>query len=221
MCERSHPEFKPQKNHLTKVLSKMIHLVPSLSQIHIQGIAEPFWKGLIWEVLDTLKFESFKHTVTISTTTNGLLLKDKTIDEFLRRVPHSIVTFSIDASTPETYKKIRIVDGFDLLVKNLMAYSKARCRTRQFLKIHNNINTVNLHEAKGMCQLAAKAQVEFVEFNPTDGFRHDILVNEKNCGLFKKAHLDIIAECDRLKVPLKFLRPLDLGLMDRLVQISL
>jgi hypothetical protein len=70
-------------------------------------------------------------------------------------------------------------------------------------------------------QIAAKANVEYVEFNPTDGFNHKILVNEKNCGLFKKAQMDIIEECQRLKVPLNLLRPLDLGLMDKLVQITM
>ena len=221
MCERAHPEFKPQKNLLKQVLSRLTHLMPSLSQIHIQGIAEPFWKGLIWEILEDLQFDKYRHTLVISTTTNGLLLKEKTSDKFLREVPHSIVTFSLDAATAETYRKIRIIDGFDLVLKNLNAYSRARCRSRQFLKIHNNINTLNVKEVKGMCQIAADANVEFVEFNPTDGFHKEILVNGKNCGSFRKAHLDIISECERLNVPYKFFRPLDLGMTDQLVQITL
>jgi hypothetical protein len=80
---------------------------------------------------------------------------------------------------------------------------------------------VNVQEAAAMVQIAANARAEYVEFNPTDGFNQKILVNETNCGLFSKAQEDIIGECKRLKVPYQFIRPLDLGLTDRLVQITL
>jgi hypothetical protein len=47
------------------------------------------------------------------------------------------------------------------------------------------------------------------------------MVNEENCGLFHKAQNDIMEECSRLKMPTAFLRPLDLGMTSRLVQITL
>jgi len=223
MCERAAPPdiFKKEVNRLEEVLPKIVHLMPNLYQMHIQGIAEPFYKDLIFRMLDILHFDKHKEQITISTTTNGTLLSESRRKQYLSRVPHSITNFSIDAATPETFKKIRILPVFDQVLENLYAFSRERVRHRQFLRIHNNINILNVHEVVGMVQIAAKANVEYVEFNPTDGFNHKILVNEKNCGLFKKAQMDIIEECQRLKVPLNLLRPLDLGLMDKLVQITM
>ena len=80
---------------------------------------------------------------------------------------------------------------------------------------------MNVHEVVGMVQIAANANVEYIEFNPTDGFNHKILVSEDNCGRFKKAQQDIIDECGRLDVPYNFIRPLDLGMTEQLVQLTL
>lgn len=221
MCERSAPFFKPEKDHLKEVLARIKHVIPNLHQIHIQGIAEPFYKNLMFEMLDILDFDKYKHQITISTTTNGTLFHKNIREQYLTRVPRSITNFSIDAATPETFKKIRILPLFDKILENLYAFSKERVRARQFLRIHNNINIHNVHEVVGMVRIAHKANVEYIEFNPTDGFNTSILVNEENCGVFKKAQQDIIAECLKLNVPYNFIRPLDMGLTDQLVQITL
>jgi hypothetical protein len=80
---------------------------------------------------------------------------------------------------------------------------------------------MNVHEVIGMVHTAHKAKVEYIEFNPTNGFNHKILVNDANCGIFARAQQEIISECEKLGVPYTFIRPLDLGLTERLVQITL
>lgn len=221
MCERAAPLFKPEQNRLSEVIPRLANIVPNLYQIHIQGIAEPFYKDLIFEILDWLNYDKYKEKITLSTTTNATLFKPSVRRRYLDRVPHSITNFSLDAATPETFKAIRIFDCFDNVLENLYAFNKERIRPRQFIRLHNNINTMNVHEVVGMVRIAAQADAEYVEFNPTDGFNWPILVNEANCGLFKKAQEDIIAECKRLNVPYNFIRPLDLGMTDKLVQITL
>lgn len=221
MCERANSQFVPEKNRLWEVLPRIAHIVPNLHQIHVQGIAEPFWKDMIFQMMDLLHFDDYSDKITISTTTNGIPLNQKRREEWLRRAPHSITNFSIDAATPETYKKIRILPVFDQVLEHLYAYSAARIRKHQFLRTHFNLNTVNVHECLGMVHIAHKANVEYIEFNPTDGFNTPILVNEQNCGIFSKAQNDIIDECKRLGVPYSFLRPLDLGMTQRLVQLTL
>lgn len=226
MCERASPHFRPEKNHLFEVLERIKHIVPNLAQIHIQGISEPFYQTrqdgyLLFDVLDTLDFDRHANQITLSVTTNGTLFKKSVRQEYLKRAPHSITNFSIDAATPETFKAIRIFDCFEKVLENMYAFSAERVRERQFLRIHNNINTMNVHEVVGMVRIAHKANVEYVEFNPTNGFNHKILVNESNCGRFAKAQQEIVAECERLGVPYNFIRPLDLGLTEQLVQITL
>lgn len=226
MCERASPLFKPEKNHLFEVLERIKNVVPNLYQIHIQGIAEPFYQTrengfLFFEVLDALDFDAHSEKITISLTTNGTLFKKNVREQYLKRVPHSITNFSIDASTPETFKSIRIMDCFDKVLENMYAFNKERVRPRQFLRIHNNINIMNVNEVVGMVHIAKKADAEYVEFNPTNGFNYKIFVNEQNCGLFSKAQQDIIDECKKLNQPYNFIRDLDLGMTKRLVQITM
>ena len=226
MCERADPFFKPEEDHLMEVLERIKYIVPNLYQIHIQGIAEPFYqtreKGyLLFDVLDVLEFDKYKDQITVSVTTNATIFKKKIREEYLDRVPKSITNFSIDAATPETFKAIRIFDCFEQVLENMYAFDRERVRERQFVRIHNNINIMNVHEVRGMVEIAEKANVEYVEFNPTNGFNHKILVNEDNCGLFKKAQEDIIDECEKRGVPYHMIRPLDLGLTEQLVQLTL
>ena len=172
-------------------------------------------------MLDALGFDDHSDRITLSVTTNGTLFKRSVRQDYLRRAPRSITNFSIDAATPETFKAIRIFDCFDKLLENFYAFSAERVRDRQFLRIHNNLNIMNVHEAVAMVAIAHKANVEYVEFNPTNGFNHKILVNETNCGVFAKAQQDIVAECRRLNVPVNFIRDLDLGLTEKLVQLTM
>lgn len=225
MCERSAPFFRPEKDDLLKVLDRIKHIVPNLYQIHIQGIAEPFFpiRGgyLLFQVMDALDYEKYKDQITISVTTNATIFKEAIRKEYLKRAPHSITNFSIDAATADTFKAIRIFDCFDKVLKNMYSFDRERVREEQFLRIHNNINIMNVHEVKGMVHIAERARAEFVEFNPTNGFNHKILVSPKTCGLFKRAEQDIIAECEKLDQPYKLLRPLDLGFTEELVQLTL
>lgn len=226
MCERASPHFRPEKNHLFEVLDRIKHIVPNLQQIHIQGIAEPFYQTradgyLLFDVLDALDFDKYADKITLSVTTNGTLFKKSVRQEYLKRAPHSITNFSIDAATPETFKRIRIFDCFDKVIENLYEFSTERIRNRQFLRIHNNINSMNVDEVIGMVHIAHRANVEFLELNPTNGFNHKILLNETNCGRFAKAQQDVIELCTQLGVPYNFIRPLDLGMTEHLIQLTI
>jgi hypothetical protein len=221
MCERAGGAgiFRPETDHLAEVIPKLINIVPNLVQIHIQGIAEPFYKDLIFQVLDWLGYDAHREQIIVSTTTNATLFKPSVRKQYLDRCPKSITNFSIDAATPETFKKIRIFDCFDKVLENLYSFNKER-RPGQFIRLSNNLNILNVREGVAMVQIAANANADCIVFNPTDGFNQEILVNETNCGIFTKVQDDIIAECKRLKVVCEFIRPLDLGITDRLVQIT-
>jgi hypothetical protein len=226
MCERSAPNFQPEEDHLFEVLGRLKHVMSNLGQIHIQGIAEPFYESrefgyLVFDVMDALEYDNFANQIMMSVTTNATLFKKSIREKWLNSAPKSHTTFSVDAATPETFKKIRIFDCFDLVVQNITDFCKERDPRRQYTKIHNNLNVLNVHEAVRMVQLAHNAGVDSVEFNPTDGFNRAIMVNEENCGLFHKAQDDIVEECNRLGMAYSFLRPLDLGMTSRLVQITL
>jgi MoaA/NifB/PqqE/SkfB family radical SAM enzyme len=222
MCERAAPPdvFHPEQNKFPEILPRIAHLMPHIRHLHIQGIAEPFYKDIIFEMLETLDFAAHKNQIELSTTTNGILFRGDVMNKYLQGVPRSITTFSIDAGSAWIYQNIRILPVFDQVITNLMEFSKRRS-LQQHLQIHNNINTMNVDEVIEMVRIAHRAKVNRLEFSPTDGFNWKILVNEENCGKFKKAQMDIEDECKKLHVPVNFIRPLDMGLMDRLVQITL
>lgn len=226
MCERSAPHFRPEENHLMEVLDRIKHVVPNLRQIHIQGIAEPFYQTresgyLLFDCMDVLKFDDYNDQITISVTTNATIFKKSIRQEYIERAPNSITNFSIDAATPETFKAIRIFDCFEKVLKNMASFDQERNYGKQFLRIHNNINTMNVHEVRGMVKIGHDVRAEYVEFNPTNGFNHKILVNEENCGLFKRAQREIEEEAEKLGQPIKLIRDLDLGLSDHLVELTL
>lgn len=218
MCERAAPFFQPEENHLQEVITKLKPLLPNLEQIHVQGLAEPFYKNILFDVLDWIGFDNH---CCVSVTTNGTLFHKDVRQKYLERCPSSITNFSIDAATPETYKAIRVLPVFDHVLNNLYAFANERNQDKQFLRICNNINTVNLHEAVAMVDLAAKANPNILEMNPTDGFNWKILVNETNCGQFSKIQEDIITRCKELNLPYSFIRPLDLGLSEKLIQLTM
>lgn len=208
MCER-HLFYVKQEDRLNEVCQKLQPYIHYVNHVHIQGVAEPFWKDRIFEIIDNLGIEPHKNQIMVTTTTNGTIFTQARQERFLK-YPNSSVTFSIDACTPETFKLIRRVDMYDKIVENLMAYASQR-REGQHLRIHNNINLLNLHEVVGMVELAAKANC-LVEFNPTYNAPM-ICVNESNVHLFQKAQDDILAAAKRLGVQVGFMRDfaLDFG----------
>lgn len=205
MCER-HTNFIHQEDRLNEVCEKISPYVKYVESIHIQGVSEPFWKNRIFEIIDLLKIEKNSH-IRISTTTNGTLMNQDHRKMFLE-FPLSSITWSLDACTPETYVKIRRVDMYDKIIENLMAYSQERTPD-QILRIHNNINLLNVHEVEGMMEIAAKANVDVIDFNPTCSIPV-ICVDKDNVKVFRKAQIKIIELAEKLNINTTFTRNLTL-----------
>ena len=209
MCERF-SRFQRQEDRLNDVCAALKPYVRHLKEIHIQGVAEPFWKNRIFEIMETMDIERHKHRLMVTTVTNGTILTKEKIDRWLS-LPNSAIVFSIDASTPATYKAIRQLDLYDRVVGNLMTVAARRTPTQR-LKIHNNINILNVGEVVGMVQVGARAKVDVLEFNPTY-FTPHIEVNAGNAHLFAEAQKRIREAAASLKVPVVFLRDLALDFL--------
>lgn len=216
MCER-HIKFEPQVDRLNEVCQVMQPYTRYVDAIHIQGISEPFWKNRIFEVIELLGANAFKNKIRFSTTTNGTVFHAKEQDQFLT-YPMTAITFSMDACTPATFRKIRRLDMYDKIVENLMRYASKRT-PNQFLRIHNNINLLNIDEVVGMVECAAAAKVDELEFNPTY-FVPTICVDKQNYKLFQEASTKIVEASQMLGVKTTFLRPLTLDFEKKLVQIT-
>lgn len=206
MCER-HLYWYPLEDRLQEVCAELKSYMWNVRSLHIQGIAEAFWKDRIFEIFEWLGLQPCDYRVIVSTTTNGTILSEPRRRRFLK-YPRSVLTFSIDAATPETYRLIRRVDMFHRVKENLLSYSRERWSSEQILRIHNNINLLNVDEVVGMVELAAEANCE-IEFNPTYA-TPGICVNDWNAYIFKRAEDAIVGAAERLGVFAKFMRRLTL-----------
>ena len=211
MCER-HLYFNRQEDHLKEICDKLKPYVRHVDSVHIQGVAEPFWKERIFEIIEWLGIPDYKQKIRITTTTNGTLMNEKRRKEFLA-FPLSTITWSLDAATAETFANIRRLKVYDRIIENLRAYAKERDPVHQFLHIHNNINLLNVHEVEGMVELAAEVGVNCLDFNATYSVP-DICVNEDNVHIFKEAQLKILRKARELGVYVTFMRNLVLDFDD-------
>ena len=162
--------------------------MPYLERIHIQGYAEPLYKDIVFEVLDWLDFSIFKKKVWLSMITNGMYVNEKTSNRWIESADKTTIMVSIDAGSRETYKKIRIADAYDLVIKNMIKYSKNRDGEQHKLHINNNINTINVHECVKMIEDADRIGVDVIQLGPTDPMEmtQDICVNESNREIFEE-----------------------------------
>lgn len=235
MCPRSRPNFishlQANPDRTDELIEKIKHLTPNLEVLNILGIAEPFWKDKIFEVMEKLNFSAYSDRICLWTTCNATIFNYKRQERLLSLAKSTQIHFSLDAATKETYMKIRRLDLFDAACFNI----KYWCRHRETLEnptnhktfLHNNINTLNVHEVTQMVHLAKKLGVDQLVLLPThncgsdDPAINDILVNHENMRIFEKAQLKAEAAAAEIGQDLHFSRPLALDLKRPLVQLKM
>ena len=215
MCCRNY-DFQPQPNITDLLCRKAKPLIPHLNRLCILGIAEPFWKNAIFDIMDKIDFEPYKEQIRVETNTNVTCLFPKNANKWFDKVARSEISFSMDATTPETYHKIRRIDGFEKLVDYLHYYTKRREEYggagRHRAVIYNNINLLNVHEMEQMVEMAVDCEVDQITLIPT----HDqcgrvsmgeLLLNGKNVSTFTKYAELAQKRAEVLGMPLHFPKP--------------
>jgi MoaA/NifB/PqqE/SkfB family radical SAM enzyme len=225
MCPRARKDFQ---NHLdatpdlTDRLAEAIAvLVPSLKEINILGVSEPFWKDKIFDVMQKMHFSQYKHNIEMRTTSNGSVFTPQRQQRFAEETVNSEICFSVDATTSDTYYKIRRQNLFQTVLDNIRHWCKLR-RTlpgKHIVQMHNNINTLNVHEVPDMVRMAKDLDVDSLTLLPT----HDcggtfpelqpILVNASNAKVFQHAEEQAKALAAQLNMSLYITRPLSLNLV--------
>jgi wyosine [tRNA(Phe)-imidazoG37] synthetase (radical SAM superfamily) len=196
MCPRSSKQYMSRyingdvvdnTNRLCEIIKPAI---PHLETLTILGIAEPFYKGRLFDVFDKLEFKKHKDNIMFWTFCNGSLFGEQNQEKYINEYVHySSIGFSIDAATPETYQKIRRLDYYKTIARNLENYFNKTSRfteKRDWSFTAYNINKLNLHEMEDMVRFSHNIGADKTEFTLTytsdTGMALDksLLCNESN-----------------------------------------
>jgi hypothetical protein len=179
----------PNQPDITDFLCrKVLPLMPHLRHLCVLGVAEPFWKDAAFNIMHRLDFEKYKHQCEFRANTNGICLNEKTTEKFFSLVDRSNLFWSLDAATATTHRKIRRLDSFDIVTKNLKRWMKMRSKHHK-ISIYNNINMLNVNEMSQMVEMAADMKVDSIFLLPT----HDqtglvqlgeLVLCDKNVNIF-------------------------------------
>lgn len=114
MCQRTY-WGKTSKDMTFESFQKIIDSIPTLKEIKLQGIGEPFLNPDIFRMIDYAKQLGIK----VNIYTNASLFGD---DELLQRLCNShidLLRISLDAGTEGTYERIRKGANYDKVINNI------------------------------------------------------------------------------------------------------
>ncbi len=156
-CVRTFRTLEPPADLTLEQVKGIVVQFPSLDRIVLHGIGEPLLNREIFDIVAYLKtrvphvlFNS--DAISLTARRAGLLIECG-LDEF--RV-------SMDAATPETYRRLRGVDQFDRVVDNvrrLRALQLERGRATPRVSLWFTASRANLAELPGFVRLAASLSV--------------------------------------------------------------
>lgn len=229
MCPRSSLQFIQTMSNMDDrtdlLLEKVKPAIPYLETFTILGIAEPFYKGRIFEILDKIEFKKYKEKILFWSFSNGTLFSEKYQDLFLYEyTDKSCIGFSIDAANPETYIKIRRLDYLKTIERNLESFFK---KTHDFNHLRDwsfvtyNINMINLYEMEDMLRFGNSIGADKVQYNLTyisdPGIKidRDLLCNENNWEFFWEQQLKIEELAKVLNQKIEFYIPFHNGYLNK------
>ena len=228
MCRRNFVDVTdPNTITIEKLCDKAKPLMPYLRELMVLGTAEPFWKDAVFEVFQRLEFSYYKKQCRFATNTNAICLNEKTIRRFFEETLTTELSFSIDAATPMTYRKIRRLDMYEKVIDNISKYLVLRNDYVGSHKaiIYNNINLLNVHEMSQMVEVAAKLGVDGMIMLPTYTVDNSVklgefILCEKNVDIFKECSEEAMATAHRVGMPLRYTMRFDVALSDAHLAMS-
>lgn len=155
------------------------------TNVALSGSGEPFLNP---ELLDIVRYAKSGGASVLSTT-NFTLCSNK-IDDIVRS-GLDLIKVSLDATTPQTFEKIRGLDRFDLIVRDLERLQEAKKRLNSatpFLRLQFVLQSDNLGEVEGMPELAHRLRADSVYFQPLE----TLLVSDRKEELTRGVEFDAL-----------------------------
>ncbi len=113
-CIRTFMTLEPPADLTLEKLVRIVDQHPTLKRTVLHGIGEPLLNKELFAMIDYLKGRG----VAVAFNSDAIGLTDSKIDRLLKSAPDEF-RVSMDAATPETYRKIRGVPQFHRVVDNV------------------------------------------------------------------------------------------------------
>lgn len=116
-CPRTYAELEPPADIAWDLFTRIVDQIPNLARAVLHGVGEPMLVKNLPDMVRYLKargtYVLFNTNGTVLTEKNGRALIEAGLDE---------LRVSLDASTPESYRKVRGKDYFRRILRNVKAF---------------------------------------------------------------------------------------------------
>ena len=161
MCGHgAHPKDQSYQHFPESLTPRLRGVIRLASHVQLHGLGEPLMNPAFWKMLD-LTHEN-QH---VQINSNGQLLDKGKVDRILT-TNLSEISFSLDAATAETYRKIRDAD-FGRVVENLrylIAERRRLGRTSPHVSMNMTLMRENIEETVRFVELAHELKADQVQF---------------------------------------------------------
>ena len=206
VCPRNLPDFRPETDRVDAVCRNTRGIMERVAVLRFSGVAEPFWKGRIFELLAGLGVGPTSD-LKVFVTTNGTLLDETVTEKWFATVPSSEIAFSIDATRPSTYVKLRRIAEFEKVVRQMDHYCRTRNPDRHVAVLCNQVNLINLDEVPRMVQMTRDHFLHYLQLcltRPVGRGLEEICLNDRNVEAFRRARREASEQAMKLGVNVVF-----------------
>jgi MoaA/NifB/PqqE/SkfB family radical SAM enzyme len=193
----------------------------NVGRINISGSGEPFSSKVFREFLYNFDGESRKN-LDINIQSNGVLF-DESAWEKMRKIHANIneVLISIDASTEQTYDKVRVNGDFQKLMSNLEflsgLYKEGRIRRLMLAFV---VQQANYREMRGAIEIGKRLGVERIVFNLLNDWETWTKEQYEHNAIWKSFHPEFPLFIETLRDPIFADAIVDLGNMKQYWEIA-
>jgi MoaA/NifB/PqqE/SkfB family radical SAM enzyme len=205
--------YQMRKELQDKLLQEIMSFgICNIGRINISGSGEPFISRVFREFLfhfDGTNYPNLK----INLQSNGILFTED-VWEKMSKIHNNIneVIISIDASTPETYSKIRCNGKFENLLKNIEFLSRIRAENKiNRLMLAFVVQKTNFREMKEAINIGKKFKVDLFIFNLLNDWRSWSNEEFEANAVWKRYHPEYDEFIEVLKDPIFNDTIVDLG----------
>lgn len=192
MCYTRIFDKRPYKGEIDKTaFDNLIPFLKEFRTISLHGIGEPLLGKKLINILDNIDTDM----TYVQFNSNGVLLTEEVSRNLIKK-GLKLIDFSIDAATPETYKKIRRSD-FKLVVNNIKRLTEIKKDLgvkHPVIKINMTLMKENFPEIIPFIELAKKLEAQIVRLGLLNPFKDYEIENQGFIFKYEEQMLDTNSE---------------------------